>query len=171
MATMGQPGKYGFCFPESNDTTFSPFHARRGFDRRDSAVTVLGVSGTAEVLPSVEMGNWDAPEVVLNPVVLMMRATLVAGGGARKSEGSEQVLLLPPELAVLMVQRSWTIDTIQKYLCSDAPTFDGTPIADSPDDIHVIVTGGGGCQDDGATAMGRRHSRCYAATCCHLIDP
>lgn len=144
MATMGQPGKYGFCFPESNDTTFSPFHARRGFDRRDSAVTVLGVSGTAEVLPSVETGNWDAPEVVLNPVALMMRATLVAGGGARKSEGSEQVLLLPPELAVLMVQRSWTIDTIQKYLCSDAPTFDGTPIADSPDDIHVIVTGGAG---------------------------
>jgi len=144
MATMGQPGKYGFCFPELSDKTFPPFHVRKGLTARDSAITVVGVSGTAEVLPSVESGNWDAPEVVLNPVALMMRATLVAGGGARKPEGSEQMLLLPPELAALMAGRGWTLETIQKYLGSDAATFDGGKIVDSPDDIHVIVTGGPG---------------------------
>jgi hypothetical protein len=144
MATMGQPGKYGFCFAESSDTTFLPFHTRRGLSSSDSAVTVVGVSGTAEVLPSVETGNWDSPEVVLAPVTLMMRATLVAGGGARKPEGSEQLLLLPPELAALIAQRGWGIDAIQTYLCGKARTFDDGPIADSPDDIHVIVTGGPG---------------------------
>ena len=144
MATMGQPAKYGFCFPEANDTTFLPFHIRRGLDAGDSAVTVLGISGTTEVLPSVETGNWDTPEVILDPVALMMRAALVAGGGARKPEGSEQVLLLPPELAALIAQRGWTIDAIQNHLCSNVRTFDGSPIADSPDDIHVIVTGGPG---------------------------
>lgn len=144
MATMGQPAKYGFCFPEGDDTTFLPFHIRRGLSAGDSAVTVLGISGTAEVLPSMETGNWDTPEIILNPVALMMRAALVAGGGARKPEGSGQVLLLPPELAALIAQRGWTIDAIQNYLCSNASTFDGGPIADTPNDIHVIVTGGPG---------------------------
>jgi len=144
MATMGQPAKYGFCFPEGRDTTFSPFHARRGLAPTASAVTILGISGTAEVLPSVETGNWDTPEVILDPVALMMRAALIAGGGARKPEGSEQVLLLPPELAGLIAQRGWTIEAVQNHLCNSARTFDGGPIADCPDDILVIVTGGPG---------------------------
>src|SRR5690606_19315926 len=31
MATMGQPGKYTFCFAESGDSGLSPLHVRRGF--------------------------------------------------------------------------------------------------------------------------------------------
>lgn len=144
MATMGQPAKYGLCFPESIDPTFAPFHVRRGTSMGESAITVLGISGTAEVLPSVDTGNWDTPEVVLDPVALMMRATLVAGGGARKPDGSEQILLLPPELAALIAQRGWTIERVQEYLGSKARTFDGGPITDAPNDIHVIVAGGPG---------------------------
>lgn len=144
MATMGQPAKYGLCFSESRDLTFAPFHARRGLCAGESAVTVLGLSGTAEVLPSVETGNWDTPEAVLDPVALIMRATLVAGGGARKPERSEQMLLLPPELASLIAQRGWSIGDIQKYLSRHNGTLEVGPIADTPDDIHVIVTGGAG---------------------------
>ncbi len=144
MATMGQPAKYGLCFPEASDTILPPFHVRRGLAVGDSAVTVLGISGTAEVLPSVETGNWDAPENILSPVALMMRATSVAGGGARKPEHSEQVLLLPPELAALIMQRGWAIETIQNHLCASINAHDAGSIAVLPSEIHVIVTGGPG---------------------------
>ncbi len=145
MATMGQPGKYGFCFPEAPAANFRPFHARQGFLAEDNAVTVLGVSGTAEVLPSVESGNWSGPEDILRPVALLMHAALVAGGGARKQEPVGQALLLPPELAALMAERGWTMDQIANQLCSDIRTLSQGSINDiSPNDIHTVITGGPG---------------------------
>jgi hypothetical protein len=144
MATMGQPGKYGFCFAESGDRTLIPFHVRRGLQPEVSAVTVIGVSGTAEALPSVESGNWDRPEDILEPVASLMHATLVAGGGARKSERGEQVLLLPPELAGLIAQRGWDLGQIQNYLFDSADRIGCGPVAADAGDIHIIVTGGPG---------------------------
>lgn len=144
MATMGQPAKYGLCFAEAADSPFPPFHARRGLAADASAVTVLGISGTAEVLPSVETGNWDTPENVLEPVALMMHASLVAGGGARKPEAAGQVLLLPPELATLIAHRGWQVDAIGSHLAGAIDRLaTGNPATD-PDDIHVVVTGGPG---------------------------
>lgn len=143
-ATMGQPAKYGLCFPEAPEQPFAPFHVRRGFAATISAVTVLGISGTMEVLPSIETGNWDRPESVLEPVALAMRASLVTGGGARKNERGEQVLLLPPELATLLAQRGWGIAEIQSYLFTQPPLAGSGAVAASADDIHVVVTGGPG---------------------------
>lgn len=145
MATMGQPAKYGMCFAESSDPTFPPFHVRRGLTPDESAVTVLGISGTAEVLPSIEEnGNWDTPEVVLDPVAQMMRTALIAGGGARKPERGEQVLLLPPELAGLISARGWTLEQIQQHIYKAGHDAIAGSMANAPDDIHVIVTGGPG---------------------------
>ena len=144
MATMGQPGKYSFCFAESESSPFSPLHLRRGLPDGSSAVTVFGVSGTIEVLPSSESGNWDTPEAVLDPVVTAMRAVLVVGGRARKSAASEQVLLLPPELAALIAQRGWDVARLQRYILEGAALISDVPVAASPDDIHVVVTGGPG---------------------------
>jgi hypothetical protein len=49
MATMGQPGKYGFCFAEDAGGLLPSLPARRGLPSGASAVTVFGVSGTMEV--------------------------------------------------------------------------------------------------------------------------
>ncbi|MGI9408591.1 MAG: hypothetical protein ACR2OV_00855 [Hyphomicrobiaceae bacterium] len=144
MATMGQPGKYSFCFTERESSPFSPLHVRRGLPDGSSAVTVFGVSGTIEVLPSSDSGNWDSPEAVLDPVVTAMRAVQIVGGGARKPEASEQVLLLPPELAALIAQRGWDLARVQRYIFEGAAPIADGPIAASPDDIHVVVTGGPG---------------------------
>ena len=144
MATMGQPAKYGLCFPEGSDPTFPALHVRRGLNASESAVTVLGISGTAEVLPSVDTGNWDTPEVILDPVTLMMQTTLIAGGGARKPDGNEHVLLLPPELAALIAKRGWTVDAIERHLYHRINASDRGSIVNSPRDILVIVTGGPG---------------------------
>lgn len=145
MATMGQPGKYGFCFPEARVATFPPFHARQGLLAKENAVTVLGVSGTAEVLPSVENGNWSEPEDVLRPVAVSMQAAMFAGGGARKPKPAGALLLLPPELAALLAQRGWTIDQIQHHLSSEIgadPQISLDHI--SVNDIHIVITGGPG---------------------------
>lgn len=49
MSTMGQPGKYTFCFAESADSPWGPLHVEAGLMVEDSAVTVFAASGTTEV--------------------------------------------------------------------------------------------------------------------------
>ena len=131
MATMGQPGKYTFCFAENDEAIFPALPARRGLDA--DAVSVLGVSGTAEILPS---GDGDTPEAILRPVATAMQAT--AAVASRKPRHGEQVLLLPPELARFLVEHGWDLDRVQRHL------FEAHPVAAAPEAIHVIVTGGPG---------------------------
>jgi hypothetical protein len=141
MATMGQPGKYTFCFAESDDASFSPLHVRRGFDADESAVTVLGVSGTAEVLPA---GNGDTPETVLHPLAAAMATAIATTGAGRRRERGEQFFLLPPELARLVASHGWDLARMQHCLFEAASNHDSRPISESPGDIHAIVTGGAG---------------------------
>jgi len=98
MATMGQPGKYTFCFAERNDGPFPTLTARRGLGADASAITVMGISGTAEVLPGD--GEGATPEAILSPIVTAMRAGIVMSSIHRKNERGEQVFLLPLEMAV-----------------------------------------------------------------------
>ena len=159
MATMGQPGKYTFCFAESDDTSFAQLHVRRGFAAEVSAVTVLGVSGTTEVLVA---GRGDTPESVLHPIAAAMHNAIVATGAARWPNRGEQFFLLPPELARLVTGRGWDLPRVQAFLfetgrtlavggskatvpvASDATDPDTRPISRSAGDIHPIVTGGAG---------------------------
>ena len=67
MATMGQPGKYTFCFAERNDGPFPTLTSRRGLGADASAITVMAISGTAEVLPGD--GEGATPEAILSPIV------------------------------------------------------------------------------------------------------
>jgi len=149
MATMGQPGKYTFCFAEGTHDAFPPLPVRRGFDRDESCVTVLGVSGTAEVLPASPGGT---PELVLQPIAAAMNAAIDATGAMRTRERGEQVFLLPPEMADVLLAGGWDLGRVQRYLFEARRPFpfdgleapDDRPLADSPEDIHPIVTGGAG---------------------------
>ena len=60
MATMGQPGKYTFCFARRADGPF-PIDRAAGFRADVSAVTVMGISGTAEILPGDGEGATPRP--------------------------------------------------------------------------------------------------------------
>ena len=138
MATMGQPAKYTLCFAERSDGPFPTFTERHGLAKDESALTVMGISGTAEVLPGD--GEGATPEAILDPIVAGMRAEIVMSGQGRKRERGEQVFLLPLELAEKIARHDgWDIRRIQQYL------FDkGQDVASSPDAIHPIVTGGAG---------------------------
>jgi hypothetical protein len=161
MATMGQPGKYTFCFAESDEAIFPLLHVRRGFDADASAVTVLGVSGTAEVLPG---GLGDSPESILHPIAAAMNVAIAVTGAARRPDRGEQFFLLPPELARLVAGHGWDLQRVQECLFETGQTLafggsmegwsfasgeaatrpDTRPISRSPGDIHPIITGGAG---------------------------
>jgi hypothetical protein len=138
MAPMGQPGKYTLCFAERNDGPFPTLTARHGLGGDVSAITVMGISGTAEVLPGD--GEGATPEAILSPIVAGMRASIVMSGMSRKNERGEQVFLLPLEMAEKIVRHGgWDIARVQRYVFDE-----GQGIAKSPDAIHPIVTGGAG---------------------------
>lgn len=138
MATMGQPGKYTLCFAERNDGPFPTLTQRHGLDKDANAVTVMGISGTAEVLPGD--GEGATPEAILSPIVAGMKAALVMSSMSRRNERGEQVFLLPLEMAEKIAKHDgWDIPRIQRYVFE---TGDG--IARAPEAIHPIVTGGAG---------------------------
>jgi hypothetical protein len=138
MATMGQPGKYTLCFAERADGPFPTLTERQGLGRDVSAITVMSISGTAEVLPGD--GEGATPEAILDPIIIGMRAEIVMSSQARKNDRGEQVFLLPLELAQKIARHdAWDIKRIQQYM------FDkGQDVARAPDAIHPIVTGGAG---------------------------
>ena len=148
MATMGQPGKYTFCFAESRAGLLRSFAERRGFGSDEDAVTVLGVSGTAEVLPKGQ----DTPEQILSPVAAAMWSAQMASGGMRKRDPLEQVFLIPPELVDGLARHGWGLADIQAFLASvrpilrdpaEAPELEDAALCE-PADIHPLVTGGPG---------------------------
>ena len=139
MATMGQPAKYGMAFAEGIHPLADPLPLRRGLDPTGSAVTVIGLSGTVEVLPEAGAAT---PEAVLRPALAAMQGARTAGSGGRQREPGEQFLLLPPEMADVLAKNGWTFRQAQAFLWAEAgPDW---PIARGPDDIHLIVTGGAG---------------------------
>ncbi|MFM9940967.1 MAG: hypothetical protein ACKVP7_15900 [Hyphomicrobiaceae bacterium] len=140
MATLGQPGKYAFCFAEPFQGPIAPLHVRRGLAARQSAVTVLGVSGTAEVLPTEER---DTPEAILDPMAVSMVAAFVANGAYRQPALPEHPFVLPPELAGQMAAKGWDLQRMQAHLFARA-RHNGKPIAEAPSAFQPIVTGGPG---------------------------
>jgi hypothetical protein len=150
MATMGQPGKYTFCFAENDEDIFEPFHVRRGFRTSDSAVSVFAVSGTSEILPE---GNGDTPKAILRPVAMAMVADMVQCRGAHQSIRKQQLFCLPPELAHLIKDCGWLISDISDFLFSCSHEIAGSiactetsdlAVVFAPTDIHTIVVGGAG---------------------------
>ncbi len=144
MATCGQPGKYTFCFAEGGEGPFLSLHTRRGIRDGQSAVTVLGVGGTAEVLPLRDGEGGDAgAEAILEAVAIAMVAAVQTTGAARQPEPPEQVFVLPPELASRLVREGFDLAGIQDGLWA-AGQRASVAIAPTPRDIHPVVTGGPG---------------------------
>ena len=142
MATMGQPGKYTFCFAERDDGPFPTLTSRRGLGADASAITVMGISGTAEVLPGD--GEGATPEAILSPIV---------DGDARRHRHVERPSQERARRAGLPAaagdgredRRATTAGTspgVQRYMFDEGQL--GAGVARSADAIHPILTGGAG---------------------------
>ena len=144
MATMGQPGKYVFCFAESVSAIIPPLAGRRGLDPEANAVTVIGVSGTLEILPH---NPADSAETVLMPVVQAMHGARLAQDAAMNRPASEQFILIPPEMAELVHSSGWDVAAMQDFILRNSPAGvrgESWPLAPSARDIVIISTGGAG---------------------------
>jgi hypothetical protein len=150
MATMGQPGKYSFCFADL-DTAEMESHAAAKLQGQ-SGVTVFGVSGTVEVLPN---GGGHTPPEILTPVAAAMVGAMTASSGGRARGLGEQLVLVPPELVHSLSNHGWAREDIQAFLFAAGAelleSFDptqsndrSTVIADGPGAIHVLAIGGPG---------------------------
>jgi hypothetical protein len=131
MATMGQPAKYGMAFAEGAHA-FAPMQP-------ESAVTVIGLSGTLEVLP---IAGASTPSDVLRPALVAMQGGRVASAAGRQKPPGEQFLLMPPEMADILVKDRWTLAEAQTFLWRESGA--DWPIARTPADIHIVITGGAG---------------------------
>ena len=139
MATMGQPAKYGMAFAEGAHSLATPLHTRHGLDPEEGAVTVIGLSGTLEVLPEAGAAT---PEAVLRPALAAMQGARRASSGGQHREPGEQFLLMPPEMADVIAKSGWGLDLAQAFLQQGSGTE--WPIARAPSDIHIIIAGGAG---------------------------
>lgn len=160
MATLGQPGKYTFCFAENeSESPWAPLHVDRGFGPETSTVTVAGVSGTIEIVDSESKTPEDLAQT-------FAQSMLIAGniGSGGLLGGGEPLILMPPEHAQVFASAGWSkaqakaaiferalfaIDRLAPALRERAAAggraSDGyLRVAQKSDDIMIVVAGGVG---------------------------
>lgn len=162
MATLGQPGKYTFCFAENEAASpWLPLHVERGFPAAASVVTVVGASGTIEVVDSESLTAADLAQT-------FAQSMLIAGniGGAGLLGGGEPLIIMPPEHAFVFQREGYSKDQVKaeiyeratlsidrlsppmrKRIIADAAADgnrDVLRVADSPRDVMIVVAGGVG---------------------------
>jgi hypothetical protein len=160
MATLGQPGKYTFCFAENEaQSPWSPLHVERGFEPAESVVTVVGVSGTVEIVDSESRTGADLAQT-------FAQSMLIAGnvGGAGLLGGGEPLIVVPPEHADVFQSDGYSkdrvkeaiferallsIDKLAPALRERAAASGGAPdgylrVARAAKDIMIVVAGGVG---------------------------
>lgn len=138
MATCGQPGRYTFCLPEH------PGHRLADPTQNGSAVTVLAVGGTAEVLP-----RRGGPSVadLLDPLAELLAGAALAAGDPARMASCEQAVVLPPEVADRLPDspdevRGYLFERGNAVLAARAGT--ANRVAETARDVHLIVSGGPG---------------------------
>jgi hypothetical protein len=162
MATVGQPAKYTFCFAENEAASpWLPLHVERGFAPETSVVTVIGTSGSVEVVDTVSASAEDLARTYAQSMLI---AGNVSGAGALG--GGEPLIVLPPEHAEVFLQEGYSKDqvkaaifeqgalplsrlsgAIRDHLASHAwakPLPDELRVARAPADIMIVVAGGVG---------------------------
>ena len=157
-ATMGQPGKFTFCCAENAMVSpWEALHVWRGFAVEQSTVTVVGGTGTVEV---VDADSADAEGVLTT----MAHSMTIAGNSGRVNllGSGEPLLLLAPEHATI-IARTHTRRQAQAFLFEHArlPVSALAPaqaerlretsvtelvVAACPEDIMLVVLGGAGAK-------------------------
>jgi hypothetical protein len=164
MATIGQPAKYTCCIAENEAASpWAPLHVEHGFDKTDSVVTAVGISGSVEVVDS----SSNTPEDLAQTFAQSMLIAGTAGAGGLLG-GGEPLLVMPPEIAQAfqragcskahakaliyeraVLPRDRLSNAIREHRATLAQSAGEDPnadlrIAESPDDVMIVVAGGVG---------------------------
>jgi hypothetical protein len=163
MATHGQPGKFAFCIAENEAASPWPaFHVDRGYAPDCSTVSVIGVTGTQDILHYARSCGAKVIDALVRAIPREGNKNLYSGGGPLLILGPEQAAILGREgyskrdLAHILFERcavpltDFDPDTEtlirgrRREVLARQPEPVHVPIADTPDDILVVVAGGAG---------------------------
>jgi hypothetical protein len=164
MSTMGQPGKYTFCFAEAGaeaGNPWEPLHAVAGIDVRASATTVFAASGTVEVTNAYVTSAEDVLDTLA--ASLYLPGTINYDKGL--TGGGRCVALISPDWAAMLASEglsragvadelaaraTWPASILPPGLhrpFAEAHANEPDPVlraAESPDDLLIVVGGGVG---------------------------
>lgn len=163
-STQGQPGKYGMCIAENEaESPWLPFHVERGYDIETSAVSVISVTGTQNIL--------DLASRTATGILRTFSSACATVGHQNVQLGGGPLIIFCPEHAQILAEGGFTKQDVREFLyencrvrISDFPpeTLNGmvrhrrplryraenpdamVPLADSPADIQIVVAGGPG---------------------------
>jgi hypothetical protein len=150
VAISGQPAKFGLCFGELPSAPGWPhLGAERGGD-----LTVVGISGTIEVVDALSQAVTD----LLDTLAAALLLPVTAGPDGRTLGSGHPVVVVPPEWVGRLRAAGWDKRRVREYLHEKArvptatlaygmrarTTADMLPAALTPDDITILVAGGPG---------------------------
>ncbi len=157
MALLGHPGKFTFCLAENEaDSPLEPLHLRWGYKAEDTVVTVVGAEPPHSVL-FVSGDDADSPDRLLR--VLAATIANVGSNNVNMSAGAVTVVLNIDHANLLHsagYNKSMIAEKLAEYATQDADHLNrfnpslGRPKSGvvqalrSPDDVLVLVAGGGG---------------------------
>jgi hypothetical protein len=112
-ATLGNPGKYSFCFAEYEDEhPWEPFHVTRGFAADDSTVTVYASNSLYQVYNQLAA----TPE----PLLLCVASTLASLGSPNLKGFNESLVVLAGEHSAVLRESGWSRRDVQRFLVEHA---------------------------------------------------
>ncbi len=108
-ATLGQPGKFTFCFPENEErSAWEPLHVERGFAREESTVTAYAGSGP--------VGFIDQLSRSARSLATSYGLALAAMGHPKFGFLGEVVVIVPPEHVDTFRRDAWTKARIRERI-------------------------------------------------------
>jgi hypothetical protein len=152
-STQGHPGKYAYCIAElEEENPWEPLHVSRGLSRETSAVTVFAAEGPHNVLS--HYGE------TADSILVALADTMAALGSFSPGES---FVVLAPEHVQILARDGWTKPRIRQALYARArrtvadlkrggKLTGAVTAADEtrwehrgrgPEDIHLVVAGGG----------------------------
>lgn len=107
-ATMGNPGKYSFCFAEAEDSDWLPLAQERGIEAGRSAVTLFPGEGVQGI---VDQKSRD-PESLAKSFALSLRTV----DHAKLAMAGDAVLVVSPEHARVFIEAGWSKQLLREEL-------------------------------------------------------
>lgn len=107
-ATLGTPGKYTFCFAESEDSEWDSLAVERGFTSEQSVVTLFAAEGVQGILDQKSR----TPESLARSFALSLRAV----DHYKLAMHGDAMLVVSPEHARVFIEAGWSKARLRQEL-------------------------------------------------------
>ncbi len=108
MAAIGHPGKFGFCFPESEDSEWEPLSVERGHPRGTSTVTLFAADGVQTIIDQKSR----TPESLVRTYALCLRTV----NHPKLARMGEAVLVVAPDHGRVFLDAGWSKARLREEL-------------------------------------------------------